>query len=170
MADGTSEAHAAAAAAEHSAGFPPFDAALFQHQAVWLVLSFAALYGLLTYFVLPKIAGAISLRKSSIEGDLTAAASANAAAKAASESYERAIQAARLEARRLNDGARAEAAEAQAQEIGEAEAKLAQRLTQAEARLAAARGSGMAAAQQAATEAAEAIIAKLLPQMRKGTA
>lgn len=170
MADATTGAHGAAAGTEHSAGFPPFDAALFQHQAVWLVLSFGVLYGLLTYYVLPRIAGAISLRKSSIEGDLTAAAAANAAAKAAGESYDRAIAAAKHEARAIHDAARAEAAQAQAREIGEAEAKLSERLTQAETRLAAAQVSGLVAAQQAAAEAAQAIVAKLLPPLRGGTA
>lgn len=169
MADAAANAHAAAAGAEHSAAFPPFDTALFQHQAVWLVLSFAALYGLLTYIVLPKIGGAIAARKSSIDGDLAAAAQANSEAKAASDAYDRSLAQARLAARQLTDAARNEAAQAQAQEVNAAEAKLAERLAQAETQLAAARVSGMASAKEAAIEAAQAIVTKLLPQPRGGT-
>lgn len=169
MADAAADAHAAAAGAEHSAAFPPFDTALFQHQAVWLVLSFAALYGLLTYIVLPKIGGAIAARKSSIDGDLAAAAQANSEAKAASDAYDRNLAQARLSARQLTDAARNEAAQTQAQEVNAAEAKLAERLAQAETQLAAARVSGMAAAKEAAIEAAQAIVTKLLPQPREGT-
>lgn len=169
MADAAADAHAAAAGAEHSAAFPPFDTALFQHQAVWLVLSFAALYGLLTYIVLPKIGGAIAARKSSIDGDLAAAAQANSEAKAASDAYDRSLAQARLSARQLTDAARNEAAQTQAQEVNAAEAKLAERLAQAETQLAAARVSGMAAAKEAAIEAAQAIVTKLLPQPREGT-
>lgn len=169
MADAAAGAHAAPAGAEHAAAFPPFDTALFQHQAVWLVLSFAALYGLLTYIVLPKIGGAIAARKSAIDGDLAAAAAANAEAKAASDAYDRSLAQARLSARQLNDAARTEAAQAQAQEIGAAETKLAERLRQAETQLEAARVSGLASAKEAAVEAAQAIVAKLLPQAREGT-
>jgi F-type H+-transporting ATPase subunit b len=170
MADGASAAHGAAAGAEHSANFPPFDAALFQHQAVWLIVSFAALYGLLNFIILPKIGGAIAARKSSLEGDLAAASDANAAAKAASESYERSVQAAKLEARQLADAARAEAGQAQAQELAQADARLAERLSQAEHRLEAARATGLLSAQEAAKDAAQAILAKLLPRLSGGHA
>lgn len=170
MADGAIAAEAAGAGAEHGASFPPFDASLFQHQAVWLILSFAVLYALLTYYVLPKIGGAITLRKTTIDGDLEAASSANAAAKAASESYDRSIQAARLEARQMADAARAEAAQAQSRELTEADARLAERLAQAEQRLETARAAGLVSAKEAANEAAQAILAKLLPQSQEGPA
>lgn len=170
MADGAIAADAAGAGAEHGASFPPFDASLFQHQAVWLILTFAVLYGLLTYYVLPRIGAAIAQRKSTIDGDLDAAANANAAAKAASEFYDRSLQAARLEARQMADTARTEAIQAQSRELAQADARLSERLAQAEQRLEAARAAGLVSAKEAATDAAQAILVKLLPQTNEGAA
>jgi len=148
---------------EHAAGFPPFDAALFSHQLFWLVVSFAALYWALSQFVLPKIARVLEQRRSTIEADLAAASLANDTAKAELAAYDRSLAEARDEARRLLDAARSEAAKAQALEIAEAERKLAARLDAAEERLAAGRSEALAAAREAAQDAAHAIVDKLLP-------
>lgn len=158
------EAHGAGGGAEAHGAFPPFDASLFEHQLFWLVVSFGALYWLLSTIVLPKIGAALEARRAKIEGDLAAAAAAQEAARSELAAYEAALAEARQEARRLSEEVRAEAAAVAAKETAEAEAKLAARTAEAEARLAASRAETLAGARAAAEDAAHAIVAKLLPQ------
>lgn len=151
------------AGAEHAAAFPPFDASLFGHQLFWLAVSFVLLYFGLSRYVLPKIAQVLEARQASIGGDLAAAEQANRAARDEQTAYERALNAARAETRRVLDAARAEAAAAQARALAQSEQTVTAQIEEAEARLAKARTAGLEAVSTAAQEAADLIVAKLLP-------
>jgi F-type H+-transporting ATPase subunit b len=51
-------------------GMPQFNAKTFYSQLFWLTLTFAALYLLITYLILPRIRENIRLRKNKIANDL----------------------------------------------------------------------------------------------------
>ena len=51
-------------------GMPQFNAKSFNSQLFWLIITFAALYLTITYFILPRIRENIRLRKNKIANDL----------------------------------------------------------------------------------------------------
>lgn len=51
-------------------GMPQFNAKSFNSQLFWLIITFAALYITITYFILPRIRENIRLRKNKIANDL----------------------------------------------------------------------------------------------------
>ena len=51
-------------------GMPQFNAKSFNSQLFWLILTFTALYLIITYFILPRIRENIRLRKNKIANDL----------------------------------------------------------------------------------------------------
>ena len=51
-------------------GMPQFNASSFNSQLFWLVLTFTALYLIITYLILPRIRENIRLRKNKIANDL----------------------------------------------------------------------------------------------------
>ncbi len=67
----TTEAHGGNGG--HSDVFPPFDPASFGSQLLWLALSFAALYILMSKIALPRIGEILEVRRDRIEGDLAEA-------------------------------------------------------------------------------------------------
>ncbi len=111
-----------------SGGFPPFDATLFPHQLFWFAVSFGALYLLLTFVILPKIAKTLEARKNQIESDLKLAAEETQKAEAAKVAAQKAHDEARNGARSKLDAMRKkvddDAAKAQAKALAEAEAEI----------------------------------------------
>ena len=51
-------------------GMPQFNAKSFSSQLFWLIITFATLYIIITYFILPRIRENIRLRKNKIANDL----------------------------------------------------------------------------------------------------
>ena len=51
-------------------GMPQFNAKSFNSQLFWLIITFTALYLIITYFILPRIRENIRLRKNKIANDL----------------------------------------------------------------------------------------------------
>ena len=51
-------------------GMPQFNAKSFNSQLFWLIITFTALYIIITYFILPRIRENIRLRKNKIANDL----------------------------------------------------------------------------------------------------
>ena len=56
-------------------GMPQFNAKSFNSQLFWLIITFAILYIMITYFILPRIRENIRLRKNKIANDLERAES-----------------------------------------------------------------------------------------------
>ena len=72
-ADPTADTHATTEAHgdDHGSGvFPPFDPATFPSQLLWLAITFAALYFLMSRVALPRIGSILETRRTRIEGDL----------------------------------------------------------------------------------------------------
>ena len=153
-----------AAAAEHASGvFPPFDATTFASQLFWFVLTFGALYFILSRLVLPKIGGVLEKRAGTIKGDLDAAAQKSAAADAARVNMERAVAKARNDARAMIDAARAEVQAKLNTEQEAAEQRLADRIGAAEAKIDAARVKALAEIGPIAESLARDIADKFTP-------
>jgi F-type H+-transporting ATPase subunit b len=94
----TTEAHGG----EHAKGvFPPFDPSTFASQLLWLAITFAALYIVLSRVALPKIGGVLADRKARIDADINAADASRQKTDAAIAAYESALASARRNAQAL---------------------------------------------------------------------
>lgn len=132
----TVAAHGGAAAhGGEAGGFPPFDPNLFASQLVWFVITFGALYFVLSRLVLPAISSVLAKRAGTIKGDLDEAAQKSAAADEARVSMERAVAKARGDARTMIDAARAEVQAKLNTEQEAADQRLADRIEAAEAKI-----------------------------------
>jgi F-type H+-transporting ATPase subunit b len=151
-----------AAEAAAAPGLPQLDPSFFPSQVFWLAVFFTLLYVLLSQSLLPNLSGVLETRAAKIKSDVDAAASANADAQAALAAYEKARASAKAEAPRMAEVVRAEAAADRSKSVAKTDAQLANRLSAAEQRLAAQRAEGLKAAEEAAGEVAEAIVAKLV--------
>lgn len=140
---------------------PQFDPSVFSPLLVWLVITFVALYLLMSKFALPKVAAIIDARAERIEGNLAKAETIRAEAAGVLAAYEKAIADAK-------SSAQAEIAKVQAQiaaDTAKREAEFAHRLgvqTQAaEARIKASKAEALAQVKSIATDLAGGIAAKL---------
>lgn len=164
-AHGAADAAHGAAAGGHEAGgaFPPFDASLFASQLVWFVLTFGALYFLLSRVILPQIAGVLAKRAGTIRSDLDEAAQKSAAAEAARVDMEKAVAKARADARAMVDAARADVMAKLGAEQEAAEARLAAKIAEAEAKVEAERKKALAEVPALAETLARDIADKFAP-------
>jgi F-type H+-transporting ATPase subunit b len=141
--------------------FPPFDTTTFPSQLFWLAITFAFLFTVLWRVAGPKINGAITNRRSAINGAIKDAAKAREEADAAQAGYEASLAAARTRANALAEETRqslnAEIAKAKA----DADAQAAKSMHDADTRITATRESAKAAVGSAAREAAVAIVERL---------
>jgi F-type H+-transporting ATPase subunit b len=74
---------------------PQLDISTFPTQLVWLLISFVALYAVLSLVAIPRIGTVIEERQRRIDGDLEKAAALKAEAEAAMAAYEKAMVEAR---------------------------------------------------------------------------
>jgi len=164
-AHGAADAAHGAEAAGHEAGgaFPPFDATTFASQLFWFVLTFAALYFVLSRFVLPQISSVLAKRAGTIAGDLDQAAQKSAAAEDARAAMEKAKAKARSDARAMIDAARADVTAKLTAEQEAAETRLIARITAAEGKVAEARAKALADVPGIAEALARDIADKLAP-------
>lgn len=162
---GADAAHAAAAqgGGEHAASFPPFDPSLFPSQIFWFVVTFGALYLVVSTFIVPTVSSVLAKRAATLKTDLDAAAQKSAEAEAARETTERAIARARAEARAMVDAARADVQAKLAAEQTALEARLAERISSAEARVNSEREKALSEVPGIAEALARDIAAKLVP-------
>lgn len=149
-------------AAAHAAGMPQFDVSTFPSQIFWLVVSFALLYVLMSWLVLPRIGRTIEAREAKIQSDLDAAQKANDAARVAAEAQRKALAEARGKAsatlRQSTDAAAAETTASLAA-IGE---KLAGQIGEAERRIAEQRAQALGGLSSLAAEIAGSVLGKLV--------
>lgn len=164
--------HDAAAAAGHgeaaaghgeaaTAAFPPFDATLFPHQLFWFLLSFVALYLIMSRVVLPAVAGVIAARDKVVKTDLDAAAAASSEAETAKAAAEQAAAAGRAKARALIDAARAEVQAEFAAEQAKTEKRLSDRAATAEKRIGETRQKALTEVSAVADDLAKDIAARV---------
>ncbi|MEO1475323.1 MAG: hypothetical protein AAFS13_02990 [Pseudomonadota bacterium] len=153
MADAASDAEAS--------GFPPFEQWHYPSQLFWLFLTFGGLYLAMSRIVLPRLSNNLERRSDTIADDLDEAAKLNEQAEEAKKELELNLAKARSGARETVAEAEAEMADEIAAETRRADAELETRLEKAEARIQELRKEAMDNVQMVATEATQAILAKL---------
>ncbi len=153
------EAHGGA---HENVAFPPFATETFGGQLLWLAITFAVLYTLMSRLVLPRLTGIIENRRAMIAKDLDDAAAMKTRAEEAGTAYEKALAEARARAQALAQETRAKlTAEAEAKRKA-LEADLAARLAQAESAIAAKKAEAMSNVRGIARETAIAIVERLI--------
>lgn len=144
------------------ADFPPFDSTFFASQLLWLVITFVVLYLLMSRLVLPRIGGILEDRRDRIARDLDQAERLKQQSDDALAGYERALAEARAGAFAIASEARDEAkSEAEAKQ-SKVEADLDAKLSDASARIGEIKAKALADVSDIATEAAEAVVERLL--------
>jgi F-type H+-transporting ATPase subunit b len=155
----TTQAHPAG---EHGGGFPPFQMDTFASQLLWLVVTFVALYLLMSRIALPRVGAILSERSKRIDGDLAEAQRLKGEADTASAAYEKALADARGRAQSLaNERREAEAARAEAARK-ELDAKLNSHIAEAEKTIGQTRAAAMTHVREIATGTAAAIVERLI--------
>jgi F-type H+-transporting ATPase subunit b len=155
-------AHTEVPAGGHARPFPPFDKQTFASQLLWLTLCFVALYLLMARIALPRIDQILERRRQRIAGDIAEALRLKGESDAAIASYEKSLAEARARAQALlNDSRQRQAAEAEAARKA-LDATLNARIAEAERRIAATKSAAMANVRGIATDAAAAIVERLI--------
>ncbi len=134
----------------------------FIGQIFWFILTFGALYVILTAYVLPRMAATFEARSSKIDGDLAAAEKMRQEAEDVRADYEAQLAQAKAEAheqaRKVADEVAAEAA-ARSKELNE---QLSEQAAKAEANIRAAREAALAELPAIAEETTAAMVDKLI--------
>jgi F-type H+-transporting ATPase subunit b len=146
----------------HAHSFPPFDKQTFPSQVLWLALTFVALYLLMSRIALPRIDSILERRRVRISGDLTEAQRLKGESDAAIAAYEKSLAEARGRAQAVaNESRQRQAAEAEAARKA-LDVMLNARIAEAESRIAATKSAAMTNVRGIATEAAAAIVERLI--------
>jgi F-type H+-transporting ATPase subunit b len=164
-ADPTADTHATTEAdgGEHDSGvFPPFDPATFPSQLLWLTITFAALYLLMSRVALPRIGGILANRKAIMDADLAAADASRQQTDAAIAAYEAALAAAKSKAQGIANESR-EAIQADlAAKRSAVEADLTAKVTAAEARINVTKTEALTHVDEIATTTAQTVVTQLV--------
>jgi F-type H+-transporting ATPase subunit b len=146
----------------HAHNFPPFDKQTFPSQLLWLTLTFVALYLLMSRIALPRIDTILEQRRARIDGDLAQARRLKGESDAAIAAYEKALADARARAQALlADSRQRQTAEVEAGRKA-LDATLNARIAEAERGIAATKTAALANVRDIATEAAAAIVERLI--------
>lgn len=153
------EVHAADEA--HSEVFPPFDPSSFSVQLIWLAITFAVLYFMLSRVALPRIGGIIDARKARIEGDLKEAERLRQETDKAVAAYEQALAEARQNAGKIAEDTRQSIRDDIDGKRKVVETDLATRMSDADARIQASKTAALGNVESIAAETAQALVAQL---------
>jgi len=152
----------AAPAMAAGGGLPQLDLSTYSSQAVWLVISFIALYALMSTIALPRIGEVLEERQNRIDDNLAKAETLKSQAEAAVEAYEKSLSDARAKAfdaiREVKEKAGAEAHDRQSKLTAE----LGTKIKQAESEIAKAKIDALSGIETIAVDVASAAIAKLI--------
>jgi F-type H+-transporting ATPase subunit b len=145
--------------------FPPLQKENYPSQIVWLVITFVALYLVISRIAIPRIGGIIEERAKRIEGDFASAQRMKEESEAALAAYEKSLAEARNRAQAIGSEIR-DKLNAEGEERRKAlEAKLNAQLAEAEKTIAATKSAAMANVRGIAVDAAGAIVERLIGTM-----
>ena len=142
--------------------FPPFAKETFASQLVWLAITFAALYLLISRIAVPRITGIVEDRARRIEGDFAEAQRSKDESEAALAAYEKALADARNRAQAIGAEIRDKLHGESEERRKSLEAKLNVQLAEAEKQIASTKTAAMANVRGIATDAASAIVERLI--------
>lgn len=161
--DGETHVSVGVSGDEHVTGvFPPFDSTTFASQLVWLAISFAALYFVMSKLALPRIGSVLEERRDRINGDLAEADRLRQKTDDAIAAYETALAEARSQAHTIADQARAESKAKLDAERQRIESELSQKVAAAEARISETKANALEHVDEIASETAQAVVEQLL--------
>ena len=151
-----------------AAGLPQLDISTYPPQLIWLVLTFAVLYLIMSKVALPRITQILEERQLRIEDNLKKAENLKKEAEAAAQAYEKSLAEARAEAH----GIMIDTGNRIAEDAARAQAALSETLDQetlaAEQRISAARDDAMDSLGYVAGEVAQAAAEKLTGERLDG--
>lgn len=133
---------------------PQFDPTYFAPQIVWLVITFLALYLLMSKLILPRVTGILSQREDRIDGNLKRAEALKEEAAQVLAAYQKAIADARAQAQSALTKAAADIAADTARREAEFAKKMAEQTAAAEASIRAAKTQALADVRGIASEVA----------------
>ncbi|MEJ8571746.1 F0F1 ATP synthase subunit B [Microbaculum marinum] len=142
-------------------GMPQFDFSNYAPQVVWLVITFIALYLLMSRIALPRIATVIEHRRDRIASDLDAAARLKEETDEVIAAYEAELAEARGRAHEIAADTREKLNAELGAERAEVEAGLAEKTAEAEKRIAEMKAAALAEVDSAAADAAGEIVTTL---------
>lgn len=156
----TTEAHGGNGG--HSDVFPPFDPASFGSQLLWLALSFAALYILMSKIALPRIGEILEVRRDRIEGDLAEAERLRQKTDQAIEAYETDLADAKQKAHTIAEESREAIRKDLDAKRADVETDLAKKMATAESRIQSTKTEALGHVEEIASDTAHAIVTNLL--------
>lgn len=157
-----STSHTEVPAGSHGGGtLPQLDTSTYPSQLLWLVITFGALYLVLSKVLLPKIANAIETRQSRIAADLAQAEQLNEDARRASEAYDAALADARAKANAIAQDNRAKVVAELEADQAKVDAELAEKLAKAEKQIATTRAKAMGEVSTIAGQLVEDVVSEL---------
>lgn len=163
-AEAATEAATEAAAHSGGGGLPQLDAHTFAPQLFWLVLTFGALYFILSKVALPRIGEVLEERADRITRDLEAAQRLKDDTDKALTDYEKALADARGKASTIAKDTREQIASETEGKKASVEKTLAAKLQDAEQRIAATKTKALSAVNDIAADTAGAVVSKLIGQ------
>jgi F-type H+-transporting ATPase subunit b len=157
---------AAAAEAAHEAaksgGLPQLDATKFAPQLFWLVLTFVALFIILSKVALPRVGEVITERRDRIQRDIDAAAKLKADTDKALADYEKALADARAKASGIAKETREMLAKDTEAQKAKVESQISVKLAEAEKRIGDTKSKALSAVNDIAADTAVAVVSKLI--------
>ena len=137
---------------------PQLDPSTFGSQLFWLLVCFGALYLVLSFIVIPRIAKTLAARAETLEGNLAEAENLRVQAEAALKAYEDALAEARSRALVLAQEMRADVQAETDRQKAELDTKLAEQAAAADAVLMKSRDAAMAGLKDAAAALVDDVI------------
>lgn len=144
-----------------SGGLPQLDVSTWFNQIFWLVLVFAALYVILSVFILPRLREGISDREDRISDDLDQASNMQREAEEAEKTYNRALADARAKAMNVAETTKQSVDAEIAAEIEAADANMDKQAEVAEANIRNIKAKALANIESIASEAAAEVVSTL---------
>jgi F-type H+-transporting ATPase subunit b len=141
--------------------FPPFRTDTFASQLFWLVVTFVALYLMVSKIALPRVGGILDARQGRIAGDLATANRLKEEADAAMMAYEQALAEARARAQSITQATHEKLVAEAERNRKTVEEQLNTKLLGAEKTIAATKDQAMANVRAIALEAASTIVSQL---------
>lgn len=168
---GETHAGTEAAGGEHGTGvFPPFDAATFPSQLLWLAITFAALYFMMSRVAIPRIGGILESRRTRIEGDLKEADRLRVETERAAAAYEEALADARKNAHAIAEETRQGIRTDIEGKRAKVEADLGAKVAAAEARIAETKAAALTSVDQIAADTAATLVGQLAGKVSEAEA
>ena len=137
---------------------PQLDPSTCGSQRFWLLVCFGALYLVLSFIVIPRIAKTLAARAETLEGNLAEAENLRVQAEAALKAYEDALAEARSRALVLAQEMRADVQAETDRQKAELDTKLAEQAAAADAALMKSRDAAMAGLKDAAAALVDDVI------------